>query len=248
MHREAIAHLSEADPILGRIIAEVGPCRLKPDRSQSAFEALVEAVCHQQLTGKAAQTILGRVKALHPATAFPNKPTPHPSKMNRRPSRLKNSPTEAPTTAPRTHKPSPAHPVPLRGTRGHQSPAPIRASAAEVAADGSYGRTSRMQPSASSRTLAFSEASSASVEITIRTSDSVGQPFAMASTARLRKKLRGQTDYCPRRNLKKFSPSPCPSLKNADVLNNPQKQPIRQRESTPLRVARYTTGGKLPVV
>lgn len=71
MHRKAIAHLSEADPILSRIIAEVGPCRLKSDRSQSAFEALVEAVCHQQLTGKAAQTILGRVKALHPATAFP---------------------------------------------------------------------------------------------------------------------------------------------------------------------------------
>lgn len=71
MHQKALAHLRNADAVLARLIDTVGPCRLKPDRTQSAFEALVEAVCHQQLTGKAAKTILGRVKALHPHRPFP---------------------------------------------------------------------------------------------------------------------------------------------------------------------------------
>lgn len=71
MHRKAVKHLATTDATLARVIERAGPCRLRPDRSQSAFEALVEAVCHQQLTGKAAQTILGRVKALHPANPFP---------------------------------------------------------------------------------------------------------------------------------------------------------------------------------
>lgn len=71
MSKKALTHLKNADPVLARLIETVGPCRLKPDRTQTAFEALVEAVCHQQLTGKAAQTILGRVKALHPHRPFP---------------------------------------------------------------------------------------------------------------------------------------------------------------------------------
>lgn len=71
MHKKAIQHLRRADPVLARIIDTAAACRLQPDHEQSPFEALVEAVCHQQLTGKAAQTILGRVKALHPHRPFP---------------------------------------------------------------------------------------------------------------------------------------------------------------------------------
>ena len=71
MHERAIQHLTANDKTLARIIAKTGPCRLRADRKQSPFEALVEAVCHQQLTGKAARTILGRVKALHPHRDFP---------------------------------------------------------------------------------------------------------------------------------------------------------------------------------
>lgn len=71
MHKKAIQHLSDADPILSAIITRTGPCRLRANHEQSPFEALVEAVAHQQLTGKAAQTILGRVKALHPHRDFP---------------------------------------------------------------------------------------------------------------------------------------------------------------------------------
>ena len=71
MHEDALEHLAASDKTLARIIAKVGPCRLRADRRRSPFEALVEAVAHQQLTGKAAQTILGRVKALHPHRKFP---------------------------------------------------------------------------------------------------------------------------------------------------------------------------------
>jgi DNA-3-methyladenine glycosylase II len=70
--REAVEHLSSADRTLGRLIRRVGPCALVPDHGQSPFEALVEAVAHQQLTGKAARTILGRVKALVPERRFPS--------------------------------------------------------------------------------------------------------------------------------------------------------------------------------
>jgi DNA-3-methyladenine glycosylase II len=71
MSEEAIAHLSRADRVLGRLIARVGACGLKAERQRSPFESLVHAVAHQQLNGTAANTILGRVKALHPGRRFP---------------------------------------------------------------------------------------------------------------------------------------------------------------------------------
>jgi 3-methyladenine DNA glycosylase/8-oxoguanine DNA glycosylase len=46
-----------------RLIERVGPCRLAP-KPEDAFEALVEAIVHQQLRTSVAQTIHGRVKAL----------------------------------------------------------------------------------------------------------------------------------------------------------------------------------------
>jgi len=71
MHDKALEHLRAADEKLAVLIDTVGPCAIRPDRKQSPFEALVEAVAHQQLTGKAAKTILGRVKALHSHRPFP---------------------------------------------------------------------------------------------------------------------------------------------------------------------------------
>ena len=71
MHERALAHLATADRKLARVIDRVGPCRLRPDRRQSPFQALVEAVAHQQLNGKAARTILDRVQALYPGQSFP---------------------------------------------------------------------------------------------------------------------------------------------------------------------------------
>src|SRR6266403_1686999 len=71
MSPEAIEHLSRADKVLARLIKKIGPCSLKPRKRRDLFEALVTAVAHQQLNGTAAQTILGRVKALYPGQRFP---------------------------------------------------------------------------------------------------------------------------------------------------------------------------------
>ena len=71
MNSETLQHLSAADKVLGRLIRKVGPCTLKPERNCSPFQSLVRSVAYQQLTGKAAATILGRVKDLFPTQRFP---------------------------------------------------------------------------------------------------------------------------------------------------------------------------------
>lgn len=43
----------------------------EPKMQRSPFESLVRAIAHQQLHGKAAETILGRMLALFPEVAFP---------------------------------------------------------------------------------------------------------------------------------------------------------------------------------
>jgi methylated-DNA-[protein]-cysteine S-methyltransferase len=62
----AVSEIKEADPKLGRLIDRVGPLRLKLKDTESAFAALAESIVYQQLSGKAAATIFGRVRALFP--------------------------------------------------------------------------------------------------------------------------------------------------------------------------------------
>lgn len=62
---EALRHLRRADPVMAQLIRRAGPCTIGPERRRTPYEALVRAVAHQQLTGKAAQTILGRFYALY---------------------------------------------------------------------------------------------------------------------------------------------------------------------------------------
>jgi methylated-DNA-[protein]-cysteine S-methyltransferase len=62
----AAAHLTKQDARLARIIAQVGPPRIQLAATQSTFEALAESIVYQQLTGKAAATIHGRLRALFP--------------------------------------------------------------------------------------------------------------------------------------------------------------------------------------
>jgi DNA-3-methyladenine glycosylase II len=71
MTPEAVAHLRRVDPVMDALIGRVGPCRLEPEPARPPFEALVRAVAHQQLHGKAAETILGRFTALFPRRRFP---------------------------------------------------------------------------------------------------------------------------------------------------------------------------------
>jgi methylated-DNA-[protein]-cysteine S-methyltransferase len=63
---DAAAHLTARDARLARIIAKVGPPRIRLADTQSTFEALAESIVYQQLTGKAAATIHGRLCALFP--------------------------------------------------------------------------------------------------------------------------------------------------------------------------------------
>ncbi len=62
-------HISRTCPIFAALIRRVGPCRIETDR-QSPYEALVRAIAHQQLHGKAARTITARFVALGSGT-FP---------------------------------------------------------------------------------------------------------------------------------------------------------------------------------
>jgi DNA-3-methyladenine glycosylase II len=69
--RSAEKHLSSSCPKLSDWIAEVGGCELEPVWEREPFESLVRAVAHQQLHGKAAESILGRMIARFPDQAFP---------------------------------------------------------------------------------------------------------------------------------------------------------------------------------
>lgn len=62
--RAAIRHLKRADPVLAEVIQRVGPCRLSPRTDGTHFDALVRAIVYQQLSGKAAATIHGRLQGL----------------------------------------------------------------------------------------------------------------------------------------------------------------------------------------
>ncbi len=67
---DAEQHLSAQDEDFALLIARVGPSRLATT-PREPYEALVRAVAHQQLHGRAAERILGRLLELHPGEAFP---------------------------------------------------------------------------------------------------------------------------------------------------------------------------------
>ena len=71
MTAAALKHLAAADPVMRRLIREVGPCTLAPETRRQPFQSLVQAVAHQQLNGTAANTILMRFKKLFPGRRFP---------------------------------------------------------------------------------------------------------------------------------------------------------------------------------
>ena len=71
MNAAALKHLAEKDPVMGRLIQEIGECVFKPETRRQPFQSLVQAVAHQQLNGTAAGNILGRFKKLFPGRRFP---------------------------------------------------------------------------------------------------------------------------------------------------------------------------------
>lgn len=62
----AVRHLREADPVLGAHIEKVGELRLRLKESEGTFAALAESIVYQQLSGKAAATIFGRLRHVYP--------------------------------------------------------------------------------------------------------------------------------------------------------------------------------------
>jgi DNA-3-methyladenine glycosylase II len=64
--RKARAHLRRVDPVMARVMEDVGPYRPGDRTEGSHLHSLVRAIVFQQLSGKAATTILNRFLALFP--------------------------------------------------------------------------------------------------------------------------------------------------------------------------------------
>ena len=60
----ATTYLSDIDPIMRAAIERVGPCTLVP--SSNVFEALIDAIISQQISVKAADAIVGRLRVALP--------------------------------------------------------------------------------------------------------------------------------------------------------------------------------------
>ena len=63
----AVREISISDPQMGEVIRQIGPCSLSLREVDEPFHALFRAIVYQQLSGKAAATIFGRVLDLFPA-------------------------------------------------------------------------------------------------------------------------------------------------------------------------------------
>jgi DNA-3-methyladenine glycosylase II len=61
--RAAIREVATRDPVLARLVALVGPITHRPCDPDGPFGALVRAIVYQQLAGRAAQAIYGRLRA-----------------------------------------------------------------------------------------------------------------------------------------------------------------------------------------
>jgi DNA-3-methyladenine glycosylase II len=61
---EATKYLAERDESLKRLIQETTPFQIDVADAQSPYEVLLESITYQSISGKAAATIFGRIKAL----------------------------------------------------------------------------------------------------------------------------------------------------------------------------------------
>ena len=67
----AIDEVSSRDPVIADLVARVGPIRHRPRDPDGPFAALARAIVFQQLAGRAAQAIYGRVRATAGGTLTP---------------------------------------------------------------------------------------------------------------------------------------------------------------------------------
>lgn len=70
--KQAVREQLLQDKILGKLLQEVGEVEVERKKKKDYFQELYETIIFQQLSGKAAQSILRKFEALYPE----NKPTP----------------------------------------------------------------------------------------------------------------------------------------------------------------------------
>jgi DNA-3-methyladenine glycosylase II len=61
---EAVRHLAERDEVLKELIGAVAPFAINVSGQESPYEVLARSIAYQSISGKAARTIFGRIKAL----------------------------------------------------------------------------------------------------------------------------------------------------------------------------------------
>ena len=69
-HEDAHQHIAATDPRIAALIARSPRYNIKPAPLIRPFDALAESIAYQQLSGKAAATIFGRVRALYPRRRY----------------------------------------------------------------------------------------------------------------------------------------------------------------------------------
>jgi DNA-3-methyladenine glycosylase II len=69
-HAAAHRHLAATDPRIAELMARSRRYNVTPSLSIRPFDALAESIAYQQLSGKAAATIWGRVRALYPEKKY----------------------------------------------------------------------------------------------------------------------------------------------------------------------------------
>ncbi|NIJ33788.1 DNA-3-methyladenine glycosylase family protein [Sphingomonas oligoaromativorans] len=70
-YAESTAFLAALDDDWAALIDRVGPCRHDPKAAREPYEALVRAIAYQQLTAKAGDAMINRLKAIAPEGGFP---------------------------------------------------------------------------------------------------------------------------------------------------------------------------------
>jgi len=63
--RALLPHFRRVDPVMAALVETVGPYRLRAEACDSPFRHLVQAIASQQISGRAADTILARFIALY---------------------------------------------------------------------------------------------------------------------------------------------------------------------------------------
>lgn len=81
--RHAVRHLRRVDARLAELMVRVGPLSLSLRPAVSPFDALLRAIVHQQLSGKAAASIYSCVLALFPGGITPRQLLKKPAKVLR---------------------------------------------------------------------------------------------------------------------------------------------------------------------